>query len=123
MSNAIHWRCFHCGETFTRTQERWAREHFGSTEAETPVCLMRVPGEGSLLTALRHAQDELDRRRADDGPLVRAIFAQAADHVEALRRAEEVGYARALRDIEAGKVEPDHAARIVAALTAIERAA
>lgn len=112
----VHWRCFHCGDTFTRAQERWAREHFGATSAETPVCLMRVPGEGSLLTALRNAQDELSQRREDDSDLMRALMAQSADHGEAVRQAEDAGYAKALRDIEAGKVEPDHAARIMAAL-------
>jgi hypothetical protein len=25
----IHWRCFHCGDTFTKAQEKWARQHFG----------------------------------------------------------------------------------------------
>ena len=53
---STYWRCFHCGEIFSKSQQRWAREHFGATELKTPVCLMRVPGEGSLLTALRNAQ-------------------------------------------------------------------
>jgi hypothetical protein len=94
----IHWRCFHCGETFTKAQVRWAREHFGADEQETPVCLMRIPGEGSLLTALRNAQDELERRRAEDSDLMRAIYAMEADHAQALRREEERGYEKGLRD-------------------------
>lgn len=94
----IYWRCFHCGDTFTKEQERWAREHFGSAETKTPVCLMRVPGEGSLLTTLRNAQDELTRYRQEDTDLMRAIWAMSSDHAAALRREEEKGYERGLRD-------------------------
>lgn len=103
----IHWRCFHCGEAFTKAQERWAREHFGATQDETPVCLMRVPGEGSLVTALRNAQAERDRLRyeacAEDGDLMRALYAQSADHAAALRQEEERGYAKGLVD---GRTHP-----------------
>ena len=116
----VHWRCFHCDETFTKAQARWAREHFGA-EGDTPVCLMRVPGEGSLLTALRNAQEELERYRAEDSDLMRALASQASDHGAAVRKAEEDGYAKALRDIEAGKIEPDHARRIVTALEGLQR--
>lgn len=98
ISRAIHWRCFHCGETFTKAQKRWAGEHFGRTECDTPVCLMRVPGETSLLTALRSAQDELARYRAEDTDLMRAIWAMQSDHATALRREEERGYEKGLRD-------------------------
>lgn len=119
-SDAVHWRCFHCGDVFTKAQERWAREHFGRDQGETPVCQMRVPGEGSLLTALRRAQDELAGYRQEDTDLVRALVAQASDHAERVREAEEQGYAKALRDVEAGKVEPAHARRIVAALEGVQ---
>lgn len=94
----IHWRCFHCGEGFTKAQERWAREHFGRDESADPVCLMRVPGEGSLLTALRNAQNELDIRRAEDTDLMRALYAMQGDHAAALRDEEERGYAKGLAD-------------------------
>jgi len=94
----VYWRCFHCGETFTLLQKRWAAEHFGRSELDTPVCLMRVSGEGSLLTALRNAQEELDRRRAEDSDVIRAMHAMSADHAAALRREEERGYERGLRD-------------------------
>lgn len=94
----VHWRCFHCGETFTRGQERWAREHFGRDEGETPICLIRSAGESALLTALRNAQDELTRYRAEDSDLMRALWSMQADHAVALRREEERGYANGLRD-------------------------
>lgn len=97
-SRAIHWRCFHCGEAFTRAQERHARDHFGADCSETPVCMMRVSGEYHLLRALRKAQDELAGYRAEDTDLHRALHAMSADHATALRREEERGYEKGLRD-------------------------
>jgi hypothetical protein len=95
---SVYWRCFHCGDTFTRAQERWAREHFGATQADKPVCLIRSAGESALLTALRNAQADLERYRAEDSDLMRALWAMQADHEAALRRQEEAGYAKGLRD-------------------------
>jgi hypothetical protein len=105
VTGKIHWRCFHCGDVFTKAQERWAREHFGRDEGELPVCQMRLPGEHHLLTALRSAQDELSRYRAEDTDLWRAIHAQAADHAQALRREEERGYAKGVADARAEQAE------------------
>lgn len=121
-SRAIYWRCFHCGDAFTKAQWRWAKEHFGADQDETPVCLMRVPGEGSLLSALRQAQDELYKYRSEDTSMARAMFSMSSDHGQALQRAEEKGYEKALNDIEAGKVEADHAVRIIEALSPLVRA-
>jgi hypothetical protein len=99
----IKWRCFHCGEEFTEMQERWAREHFGTDCSKTPVCLLRVEGEGGLIAALREAEDELDKRRCrdDDTRLLRALASMQSDRTSALRRSEEEGYARGLRDYAA----------------------
>lgn len=97
----VYWRCFHCSETFTVEQRRWAQEHFGVSEVDTPVCKMRVPGESSLLTALRNAQVELARYRSEDTDLMRSLWAMSADHAAALKREEEVGYARGLADARA----------------------
>jgi hypothetical protein len=94
----IHWRCFHCGDTFTKAQERWAREHFGRDEAAEPVCLIRTAGESALLTALRNAEDALARYRAEDTDLMRELWAMQSDHQVALRREEERGYAKGLHD-------------------------
>jgi hypothetical protein len=98
----VQWRCFHCGDTFTRAQERHARAHFGRDEGEQPVCLIRSAGENALLTALRKAQDELATYRAEDNDLMRGLWAMQSDHGIALRREEEKGYARGLRDARAG---------------------
>jgi hypothetical protein len=94
-------RCFHCGETFTRPQERWAREHFGDDQFDLPICQMRLPGEHFLLTALRKAQRELRTYRAEDSDMMRAIYAMRADHAQALRREEERGYEKGVSDARA----------------------
>lgn len=94
----IHWRCFHCGETFTKPQERWAREHFGRDCSAEPVCLIRSAGENALLSALRAAEDELAGYRAEDSLIIRSMHSMSADHVRALIREEEKGFARGLED-------------------------
>ena len=95
----IHWRCFHCGETFTRAQERWAREHFGRDQSAQPVCLIRTAGEGALLSALREAEDELQSYRDEDQKILRAMHSMQADHLTALRREEERGYNKGVSDM------------------------
>ena len=101
MSRAIYWRCFHCGEGFTKAQRGCAKLHFGRDERSSPVCLMRVPGEHDLLTALRRAEHELESRREDIDPLLNALTSMDADHARAPRRAEEDGYNKGVRDISA----------------------
>ena len=94
----VYWRCFHCGETFTKAQVKHARDHFGRDEGETPVCLIREPGEYAVLRALRDAQDELAQSRAEDTWVHRALHSMSADHQQALIREEERGYAKGLAD-------------------------
>lgn len=97
----VHWRCFHCGETFTKAQARWAREHFGANEDALPVCQMRIPGEHHLLTLLRKQEAELAAHRAEDTDLWRSLYSQSADHATALIREEERGYEKGVRDARA----------------------
>ena len=97
----IHWRCFHCGEGFTKAQERWAREHFGRDESAEPVCLIRTAGESALLSALREAEDQLAMYRAEDSLVLRSMWSMQADHRQALIREEERGYEKGLRDGQA----------------------
>lgn len=94
----IYWRCFHCGEGFTKAQERWAREHFGRDSSAEPVCLIRTAGESALLSALREAEDELSEYRSEDQKILQAMWSMQADHRQALIREEEKGYAKGLRD-------------------------
>ena len=98
MIASVHWRCFHCGKTFTKAQERWAREHFGRDETREPVCLIRTAGESALLSALRDAEDQLVSYRAEDSLVLRSMWAMQSDHQRALRREEEAGYAKGLAD-------------------------
>jgi len=98
VSRAIYWRCFHCGEAFTKAQERWARQHFGADESALPACQMRLPGEHHLLNLLRKYEADSAARCAEDTELHRAIYAMSADHAAALRREEERGYEKGLAD-------------------------
>lgn len=116
MADPVQWRCFHCDATFTVHQERWAREHFGANEGETPVCKMRIPGEAHLITALRKAQAELASYRSEDTDLMRAIESMEADYREKMIREEEKGYARGLKDYMAVEAERDKAAASVKAI-------
>lgn len=94
----IHWRCFHCGDTFTKAQERWAREHFGDDQDATPVCKIRLAGESALISLLRKQERELARYRAEDSATLRALYSMQADHGTALRREEERGYEKGVAD-------------------------
>lgn len=98
-SRAIYWRCFHCGEGFTTAQREHAARHFGTDLSDTPVCLMRVPGEHSLLNALRKQEEELRRHRSEDTDLIRAMYEMQGAHARALRHAEEEGYNKGVRDM------------------------
>ena len=90
------WTCFHCGETFT--SELDARNHFGSHEGRMTACEIREAGEFAILRALRNVEDQLDRYRAEDSDVLLAMASMQADHAQALRREEEIGYERGLRD-------------------------
>lgn len=104
MTGKIHWRCFHCGATFTEAQRRWAAEHFGRREDQEPVCLIRSAGESALLHALRDAEDQLAGYREEDGNIMRAMAAMSADHAQALRNEEERGYAKGVADMRAERL-------------------
>jgi hypothetical protein len=86
------WRCFYCDETFT---DRAAAElHFGPGGAlrqDQPACRINI--------AEYRAMEEIVRRYADDdSDMHRAMYRMQSEHAVALRRAEEDGYARGLRD-------------------------
>lgn len=98
MSGKIHWRCFHCGDTFTLAQRRWAAEHFGRNENAQPVCLIRTAGEDALLAALREAESQLEGYRAEDSLILRSMVSMQADHRQALVHEEERGYAKGVAD-------------------------
>lgn len=94
----IHWRCFHCGDAFTKAQERHARDHFGDDQDAKPVCQIRLAGEAALITLLRKQERELARYRSEDCDTLRVLHSMRADHARALRREEERGYEKGLAD-------------------------
>lgn len=92
------WKCFHCGEVFTEKKD--ASIHFGIDMFSTPGCIQKVSpgGEQSLLQALREAENELAKYRREDIETMQALYRLQSRHSDALRRAEEAGYERGLRD-------------------------
>lgn len=94
------WRCFHCGEHFT--SEQCARLHFGRDEMSDPACIIKAGAEGSLLKALRRAEeaadDAIQAMHAESTDAAKAYHAQRCRHTQALIAAEELGYERGLAD-------------------------
>lgn len=90
------WRCFHCDEVFTSS--RCAMIHFGADCSKTAACQLKS-FEGNLVTYIRDLERQLDRYRADDSDVMRALYTQQADHQQALIRAEEDGYNKGVRDM------------------------
>ena len=97
------WTCFHCGETFT--SEHCARLHFGRSEDSEAACIIKAGAEGSLLKALRAAEEQADdaiqAMHAESTDAARAYHAQRCRHNHALIAAEELGYERGLADARA----------------------
>jgi hypothetical protein len=90
------WTCFFCGETFTPPGA--ARDHFGADPLADAACRIKIGEERGLVMALRRAEEQLARYRAEDSDTDRALAAMRSDHHRALVRAEEEGYARGLKD-------------------------
>ena len=84
------WRCFHCGSVFT--DEAAARDHFGSHIYRDTVCALDAH-------YLREIEEQLTRYRTEDTELERRLHAMQAEHIIALRREEETGYARGIADM------------------------
>lgn len=85
----ISWRCFHCDELFADREA--AGLHFGVSEQQDPACLIDVKKyrEMEALHASYFNEDTLMHRE---------IYCMQAQHALDLRRAEEEGYARGLKD-------------------------
>lgn len=95
------WTCFHCGENFKTPGS--ARDHFGFEPSADPACRIKVGAERGLLMALRKAEEEIDRRRSDDGPAIAAVVDEMrrmqSRHSDALRDAEQAGFERGVADM------------------------
>lgn len=92
------WTCFHCGETFKTVGG--ARDHFGADPIADPACRIKVGEERGLVMALRRAEEQLARYRAQDSDADREFYRIQADHAVALQRAEEAGFARGVADMK-----------------------
>lgn len=90
------WRCFHCDEVFRSRVH--AAAHFGSDETRTVACRLKAH-DGHLVHYIRDLEQQLDRYRAEDSDVMRAIYTMEADHQQALLRAEEIGYGRGVEDL------------------------
>lgn len=89
------WTCFHCGENFPGTMAGHyeARLHFGKSIHDEPKCQISAH-------RLRAMEDTLRSYREEDTDLHRALHSLQADHATALRREEEIGYARGIKDYQ-----------------------
>lgn len=88
---AKEYRCFHCGEVFDATG---AAEHFGTQMITFPACTIDV-------AEYRRMEEQTRQYREEDTDLHKQIHALNAEMLEKVRRAEEDGYARGLRDAKA----------------------
>jgi hypothetical protein len=91
-SKDFGWRCFHCDRYFHEIEQ--ARLHFGPTEYAVPSCQIDA-------AQVRLLERQLAEYRAEDTELYRTINRLQSEHYQALRRAEEAGYAHCMRDITA----------------------
>lgn len=102
MTAPLEWRCFHCGDVFTDPHA--AAQHFGIDEGKTPACKIKGSEHG-LIKALRDAEAEADeavqRMHSESTDAAKAYHRQRTRHAQALIAAEEVGYARGMRDARA----------------------
>lgn len=96
LSTSIEWRCFHCNEVFTHPDN--AKEHFGGYLDSVPAC--KIAGhEGHLITYIRKLEADLAEYRSESDSLTSAWHARDAEHQQAVRRAEEEGYNKGVRDM------------------------
>lgn len=90
------WRCFHCSEICAT--EAHAREHFGGVRGALTACELKS-SDRHLIEVIRDQEEQLERYRAEDSEIMRAMRCQSGEHAEALRAAEEKGYARGIADM------------------------
>lgn len=87
------WRCFHCEENFTDPEA--AAEHFGTSIFQEPACQIDAK-------KYREMEERVRRANEDDSDTDRRMYAMQSEHQMELKREEEKGYARGLRDAVPG---------------------
>src|SRR3546814_7963692 len=80
---APEWRCFHCDETFTDAAA--AREHFGVTECEDPIC-------GVTAERYREVERLLAEFRSESDPASREFY-RSEEHKSELQSLMRISYA------------------------------
>lgn len=83
------WRCFHCDEVLTDRES--AAIHFGTHECQRPACLIDA-------AEYRRMEAKEASYAAEDAAIHRQMWGMHNEHRAALRRAEEAGYAKGVRD-------------------------
>jgi len=94
------WRCFHCDEVFT--DQDAAADHFGvqiDDMADEVACKLSA-NDGLIIKMLREAQEELRRYHQEDNESYRTFYALGVEHETKMRRVEEEGYVRGLKDYQ-----------------------
>jgi hypothetical protein len=96
------WTCFHCGTHFGGNFQGWqeALHHFGPTVQGDAWCQYTA-------RQVRAMEETLQSYREEDTPRDRFLHKIQAEHAVALRREEEKGYERGLRDAERPKALSD----------------
>jgi hypothetical protein len=94
------WTCFHCGEIFKTPGS--ARDHFGFDPSSDPACRIKVGEERGLVMELRRVEAKyirlLEETSDESGAVAREFYGLDAKHAGELRRAEDEGYRKGLRD-------------------------
>jgi len=89
VAQPVAWRCFHCDETFTDREQ--AALHFGRSEQEQAFCTIDP-------AHFRWMEAQHRRNVDDDSEALRTVRSLASEHEQLRREAEELGYARGIRD-------------------------
>lgn len=105
------WRCFFCDDVFINREA--AAEHFGEYDgciADTPACKL-TEAEGPLISYIRKLHTEISGYHQEDNELFRCIEILEGEKENILRtgfdEAEEKGYARGVRDMQAQGLCPE----------------
>lgn len=92
------WRCFFCDDVFT--SRAGAAAHFGGHQGSLAACQIKGH-EHHLLDKIREQEAELAEYRGEDNAILRALQGLRFEADERVRRAEEIGYDRGVRDMKA----------------------
>lgn len=90
------WRCYFCDDVFTRAVD--AAEHFGGDQGALAACQIKGH-EHKLLQKIREQEAMILSFLHETEPLTRAMEGMRTEHAEALRRTEEDGYNKGVRDM------------------------